>query len=118
MIRFSLDSALTYKCTETTADDWQDTPENTAKTILELQGHAKAVAGHLAVASAMEDTSALRKALEERFDTNEDEIHSFKTETDSQFDIIFNKNDVFEAKMTTDAKTNSDFRQKHVETYA
>lgn len=47
MLRFSMDSALSYRCTDTSAEDWQDTPEMMAKLIIELQAHAKAVANHL-----------------------------------------------------------------------
>ena len=46
-LRFSVDSALDYQCTESTADDWIDSHETTAKLIIELQRHAKAVAEHL-----------------------------------------------------------------------
>ena len=56
MLRFSVDSALTYKCTETTAEDWEDMPENTAKLIIELQAHQKAVADHLKTESEAETT--------------------------------------------------------------
>ena len=35
-LRFSVDSALTYKCSESQAEDWLDTPEITAKLIIEL----------------------------------------------------------------------------------
>jgi len=46
-MRFSVDSALTYKCTESAVDDWLETPEIMAKLVIELQRHAKAVAEHL-----------------------------------------------------------------------
>ena len=48
-LRFSVDSALEYTCTESQADDWLDTPELTAKLIIELQRHARAVTDHLNV---------------------------------------------------------------------
>ena len=51
-----MDSALEYKCSESTPDDWLDTPEMTAKLIIELQGHAKAVAEHLKIVSKAELT--------------------------------------------------------------
>ena len=66
-LRFSVDSALEYKCSESTADDWMDTPELTAKMIIELQRHAKAVAEHLAIVNKAELTSSLRDYTEKRF---------------------------------------------------
>lgn len=93
MIRFSIDSALTYKCTETTVDDWQDTSENTAKLILELQGHAKAVANHLADSSTSELTSSLRKYTETRLEKSEENLEEHKSDTDGQFSIIFRSNE-------------------------
>ena len=82
MLRFSVDSALTYKCTETTAEDWEDMPENTAKLIIELQAHQKAVSEHLKQESEAETTKALREYTQGRFDKNEENLETHKDDTD------------------------------------
>ena len=69
-LRFSVDSALSYQCTESTADDWIDTHETTAKLIIELQRHAKAVAEHLKIVNKAELTAHLREYAEKRFDVS------------------------------------------------
>ena len=66
-LRFQCESALEYKCTETTADQWIETPELTAKLIIELQRHAEIVSKHLNVVSKAETTLSLRGFAEERF---------------------------------------------------
>ena len=47
-LAFTHDDALSYKCSESTVEDWLDTPDITPKLIVELQRHAKVVAEHLA----------------------------------------------------------------------
>ena len=39
ILGFSVDSALTYNCTETEADDWLEIPAIIARLIVELQRH-------------------------------------------------------------------------------
>ena len=48
LYEFDLDSALEYKCSESTVDDWESENEAVARYIIELQRHAKKVADHLA----------------------------------------------------------------------
>ena len=38
-LRFTVTSATSYQCTEPVIDDWMETPEQTAKLIIELQKH-------------------------------------------------------------------------------
>lgn len=66
-LRFSVDSALEYKCSETTAEEWLETPELTAKLIIELQRHAQIVSKHLGVVHAAETTESVRTYTEARF---------------------------------------------------
>ena len=73
-----MDSALDYQCTESTADDWIDTHETTAKLIIELQRHAKAVAEHLRIVNKAELTASLREYTEKRFDENEENVETLK----------------------------------------
>ena len=63
----SCDSAATFRCTQTSADDWLDTPELQAKMIIELQQHADAVARHLQTMIAQETTQSLRGFTEDNF---------------------------------------------------
>ena len=67
---FDIDSALEYKCSETTVDDWQDTCETSAEMIIQLQRHAKKVADHLQVLSTYETTKDLRAYTMNRFDVS------------------------------------------------
>ena len=48
ILRFSVDSALEYTCSESTADDWTDVyPETIPTLIVQLQRHAKAACQHM-----------------------------------------------------------------------
>ena len=69
-LRFSVDNALEYKCTESSAEDWLETPEITAKLIIELQRQAEAVTDHLNVVNKAELTKDLRVYTENRFDVS------------------------------------------------
>ena len=66
-LRFSVDSAMEYKCSESTVDDWLDMPQITPKLIIELQRHAKAVADHLRLKDTLETTADLRQMCEKLF---------------------------------------------------
>ena len=75
-LRFSVDSALEYKCTESSAEDWLETPEITAKLIIELQRQAQAVTDHLNVVNKAELTKDLRAYTENRFVVSHPYIYS------------------------------------------
>ena len=66
-MRFSVETATEYKCSESTVDDWLDMPEITPKLIIELQRHAKAVAEHLRYKETLETTADLRSMCEKNF---------------------------------------------------
>ena len=88
-------------------------PEYTAKLIVELQAHQKAVADHLATESKNETTKDLRKYAEERFDKNEENLDEHKTDTEQQFDVIFRANETQQAQLNNVEKVNNDFREQH-----
>ena len=67
-LRFSVDSALEYTCSESTVDDWLDVyPEAIPKSIVQLQRHAKAACQHMSKRSKEETTASLRTYTEQRF---------------------------------------------------
>ena len=78
-LRFSVDSALTYTCTESQAEDWIDFPEKPVQLIVELQQHVKAISEHLKADSLLETVSSVRGYTEERFDKNELNHETHKT---------------------------------------
>ena len=67
---FEVDSALTYKCSDSTVDDWQDSCLSSAQLIIELQRHAKKVAEHLTYLNTLETTKDLRDYTLNRFDVS------------------------------------------------
>mmetsp|Transcript_10799 Transcript_10799/g.14535 ORF Transcript_10799/g.14535 Transcript_10799/m.14535 type:complete len:82 (+) Transcript_10799:31-276(+) len=81
MLRKSVDNASAFTCTETTAEDWLDTPELPAKMIIELQRHAEAVSRHLHTQSAAETTEALRGFTEDRLGKNNKKLDQHENST-------------------------------------
>lgn len=96
-LSFSHDNALEYKCSESTIEDWLDTPEINAKLIVELQRHSKAVAEHLASKETLETTETVRDFTEAHIKNNEKTIQTIKTQTATRFKDIFKRNEVLEA---------------------
>ena len=90
--RFSVKNALEYNCSESTVEDWLETPEVIAKLIIELQHHAKAVASHLKIKDAEESTASLRLLQEKNHNDHEKQIRQLKQVTGEKFKQISRKN--------------------------
>ena len=87
-LRFSVDSALTYTCTESQAEDWIDFPEKPVQLIVELQRHVKAINEHLKAESLLETVASIRGYTEERFDKNELNHENQKTAVSQKHDQL------------------------------
>ena len=60
-MKFSVNSALEYSCSESTVDEWVDVyPEAIPRSIVQLQRHAKAACQHMNKRSKEETTASLR----------------------------------------------------------
>ena len=111
LLRFSVDSALTYTCTESQVDDWVDTHTTTAKLIIQLQRHAEAVAKHLSVVNKAETTKDLRQGIEEELNKGEQALEEHKRETEDEFAMVFRKNEDLQKYIKQVQDSQNEFRK-------
>ena len=117
-LRFSVESALTYTCTESSADDWIDFPEKPVQLIVELQRHVKAINEHLKAESLLETVASCRSYTEDRFDRNELNHENHKTATSEKFEQLDQRDLELNQYVGNVESINADFRQKYSEEMA
>ena len=114
-LAFTHDDALSYKCSESTFEDWLDSPDITPKLIVELQCHAKVVAEHLAVKELLETTSSVREFTEAHINSSDNVIKLFKSQTNTKFKDIFKRHEGLDAYVKSFYKNYIQFCKKYTD---